>query len=77
MTPDETLSALAARAKSKQRHDQKSGEDADAMRELVIAGLKQGIGPTELVRASGWSPTYVRRIAREAGIPAAAKGVQP
>ncbi|GAB6901922.1 hypothetical protein [Kineosporia succinea] len=70
MNPDDIRRDLAARAKSKARHDQASAKDGEAMRELVAAGLKAGIGPTELVHLSGWSPAYVRRVARESGIEA-------
>jgi hypothetical protein len=40
----------------------------------VIAALRANISPTEVVRLSPFTATYVRRLAREHGIPPALPG---
>ncbi len=49
----------------------------DARRRVVaavVAALRAGIAPTEVSGLSPFTATYVRRIARENGIPPAAPG---
>ena len=43
----------------------------------VVAALRAGVSPTEVVELSGFSATYARRIARENGIPPAPLGRKP
>lgn len=40
----------------------------------VIAALRASIGPAEVARLSPFTPAYVRKIARDNGIPPAAPG---
>ncbi|MFD3520432.1 endonuclease domain-containing protein [Streptomyces sp. NPDC058653] len=37
-------------------------------RAYVVASLQAGVRPTEVARASGWTDSHVRKMAREAGI---------
>jgi hypothetical protein len=37
-------------------------------RAYVFASLRAGVRPTEVARASGWSDSHVRKMARDAGI---------
>jgi hypothetical protein len=43
----------------------------------VVAALRDGITPTEVERLSPFTAAYVRRIARENGIPPAPPGPKP
>jgi hypothetical protein len=42
--------------------------------EAVLTALRAGVGPTEVARLSPFSATYVRRLAREHGVPPAPPG---
>lgn len=43
----------------------------------VIAALRAGKRPTDVAVWSPFTPSYLRKLAREAGVPAAKKGVSP
>jgi hypothetical protein len=43
----------------------------------VIAALRANIGPVEVERLSPFTGAYIRRLAREHGIPPAAPGPKP
>jgi hypothetical protein len=43
----------------------------------VLAALRANIGPSEVERLSPFTAAYVRRLAREHGIPPAAPGPKP
>jgi len=43
----------------------------------VIAALKAGKRPTDVASWSPFTPTYLRKLARLAGVPAATKGGRP
>jgi hypothetical protein len=59
----------------------KTGQEHDATQEalvaVVVAALRQGLTPTEVVELSPYSPAYVRKIARQHEIPAAPLGRKP
>ncbi|WP_433297453.1 hypothetical protein ACQP2F_41065 [Actinoplanes sp. CA-030573] len=42
--------------------------------QAVLAALRGGIGPTEVERLSPFTGAYIRKIARENGVPPAAPG---
>jgi hypothetical protein len=48
-----------------------------ALMAVVAAALLEGVSPTEVVELSRFSAAYVRRIARENGIPPAKLGRKP
>jgi hypothetical protein len=56
----------------------KTGQERDAAQEalvaVVVAALRQGLTPTEVVELSPYSPAYIRKIARQHQIPAAPLG---
>jgi hypothetical protein len=43
----------------------------------VVAALRDGVPPTEVVQLSPFSATYVRILAREHGVPPAPGGLKP
>jgi hypothetical protein len=49
-------------------------EARQAVVDAVVAALRAGIPPTEVIQLSPFSAAYVRRIARDHGIPAARGG---
>lgn len=55
-----------------------TGREHDAAQEalvaVVVAALRDGMAPTEVVALSTYSPAYVRKIARQYEIPAAPVG---
>ena len=59
----------------------KTGQEHDAAQEallaVVVAALRQGLTPTEVVELSPYSPAYIRKIARQHEIPAAPLGRKP
>lgn len=42
--------------------------------QAVLAALRVGIGPTEVERLSPFTSAYIRKIARENGVPPATPG---
>jgi hypothetical protein len=52
------------------RHDRERAEHIDA----VVAALKAGERPTDVASWSPFTPAYLRRLARQAGVPQAPKG---
>lgn len=73
MNPEDIRRELPKIAKKRTQHEQAAETEATKTREMVIAGLRQDMAPSELVRLSGWSAAYVRRIARAEGIEAPAR----
>jgi hypothetical protein len=55
-----------------------TGREHDAAQEalvaVVVAALREGMAPTEVVALSSYRPAYVRKIARQYEIPAAPVG---
>jgi len=47
------------------------GKARDVMVKAVVEALRAGERPTDVVQHSPFTPSYVRRLAREAGIEAA------
>jgi hypothetical protein len=59
------------------RYQATEAEHAEARQEAIAAvveALKASIGPSEVARLSPFTDTYVRRLARENGIPPAVPG---
>lgn len=75
--PKEALAVLAAAttryAETEAAHE-RSREQAIAS---VVAALKAGATPTEVTRTGPFTDAYVRKLAREAGIPPARSGIKP
>lgn len=52
-------------------------EARQAMIDAVRAALRAGVTPTEVERLSPFTGAYIRKLAREGGIPAASPGPKP
>ena len=64
-----TLDDIAAAGARRQRDADRLKHSTDALKELVLAALRDGEHkPTEVTKASGWTAAHVRKMAREAGI---------
>lgn len=68
-TQGPTLDEITAAGARRQRDADRLKQSSDALKELVLAALRDGQHrPTEVTKASGWTAAYVRKMAREAGI---------
>ena len=72
--PREDLVSATARYGQTEREHEAS---RDAVVEAVVAALRAGLSPAEVVDLSPFGPTYVRSLAREHGIPPAQGGPKP
>lgn len=64
-----TLEDIAAAGTRRQRDADRLKQSSEALKELVLAALRDGEHrPTEVTKASGWTAAHVRKMAREAGI---------
>jgi len=68
---------LAAATRRYQRTEAAHDAARHEVTAAVVAALKGGLTPTEVVRLSPFTPAYVRRLARENGIPPAGPGPKP
>ena len=69
--------ALIAATKRYQRTDSAHEEARQQAIQAVLVALRAGIGPTEVERLSPFTGAYIRKIARENGVPPAAPGPKP
>lgn len=75
--PNEALKDLRAANK---RYEETAGEHERsrlAAIAAVVAALKSGATPTEVTRDSPFTDAYVRKIARDHGVPPARSGIKP
>lgn len=64
-----TLDEIAAAGARRKRDAERLKQSSDALKELVLAALRDGQHrPTEVTKASEWTAAHVRKMAREAGI---------
>ena len=64
-----TLEEIAAAGTRRQKDAERLKQSSDALKELVLAALRDGEHrPTDVTKASGWTAAHVRKMAREAGI---------
>jgi hypothetical protein len=70
---DELVAATRRYRRTEAAHE----EARQAMVAAVIAALRSNVGPTEVERLSPFTGAYIRRLAREHGIPPAAPGPKP
>lgn len=70
MTTDPpTLDDIEAAGARRKRDADHLKQSSDALKELVLAALRDGEHrPTDVTKASGWTAAHVRKMAREAGI---------
>jgi hypothetical protein len=72
MTPETeppTLAEIKAAGQRRKRDADRLKQSSDALKELVLAALRAGAhGPVKIANESGWTPAYVRKLARENGI---------
>lgn len=67
---NEHEAAVRSTGRKVSRHDQEVADHLAA----VFAALKAGERPTDVATWSPYSATYLRRLAREAGVPAPPRG---
>lgn len=70
---DERSALAAATRRYERTENAHEAARRDAI-EAVLAALRAGIGPSEVERLSPFTAAYVRKLARENGIPPAAPG---
>lgn len=64
-----TLDDIAAAGAQRKRDADRLKQSSDALKELVLAALRDGEHrPTDVTKASGWTAAHVRKMARDAGI---------
>lgn len=59
------------------RYRETEAAHEDARRDVIaaaLAALREGVGPSEVERLSPFTSAYLRKLAREEGIPPAAPG---
>jgi hypothetical protein len=74
MVMTDARSALAAATRRYERTEAAHEEARREAIEAVLAALRGGVGPTEVERLSPFTAAYVRKLARENGIPPAPPG---
>lgn len=52
-------------------------EAQKAVADAIVAALRADISPTEATELSPYTPAYVRKLARAAGVPRALPGPKP
>ncbi|GAA0432656.1 hypothetical protein Aca07nite_19880 [Actinoplanes capillaceus] len=67
-------SALIAATRRYRQTEVAHDEAREQAIQAVLAALRAGVGPTEVERLSPFTGAYIRKIARENGIPPAAPG---
>ncbi len=68
---DRLKAELAEDAKQYRRGEAMRKAASDRARPRAIALLRAGVGPSEVARLSPFTDAYIRRLARDAGIPPA------
>ncbi|MFD8088689.1 hypothetical protein [Streptomyces malaysiensis] len=74
MTADEipeqpTLDEVEAAGARRKRDEERLKKSSERLKEFVLAALRDGEHrPTDVAKASGWTPAHVRKMARENGI---------
>lgn len=64
-----TLEDIAAAGARRKRDADRLKQSSDALKELVLAALRDGEHrPTDVTKASEWTAAHVRKMARDAGI---------
>lgn len=74
LSMDEHEEALRATTRRYKRTEAAHEESRQASAGAVVAALRAGMKPTKAAELSPFTATYVRKLAREAGIPPAVKG---
>jgi hypothetical protein len=69
---EDLVRATARYGKTEREHDL----SREAVVDAVVAALRAGMPPAEVVNLSPFGPTYVRTLAREHGIPPAPGGLK-
>ncbi|MBB6172252.1 hypothetical protein HNR23_002312 [Nocardiopsis mwathae] len=70
---DEALDALSKSTLRYQRTEKEHEKSRETSIADVVAALRAGARPTDVVNRSPFSPAYVRKLAREHGIEPATK----
>jgi hypothetical protein len=66
--------ALIAATRRYQRTETAHDEARQEAIQAVLAALRAGVGPTEVERLSPFTGAYIRKLARENGVPPAPPG---
>ncbi|MBX7264782.1 hypothetical protein KIF24_01065 [Micromonospora sp. Llam7] len=69
--PRQQLAAATRRYRTAEAAQEEARQETIS---AVIQALRANISPTEVVRLSPFTATYVRRLAREHGVPPASPG---
>ena len=75
--PDAVTDVRAELAAATRRYRKTEADHEEARRGAIaaaLAALRAGVGPAEVERLSPFTGAYLRRLAREEGIPPAAPG---
>ncbi|WP_426505430.1 hypothetical protein ACPPVO_47235 [Dactylosporangium sp. McL0621] len=67
---DDLVAATKRYERTEHAHEEARQEAISA----VLAALRAGVGPTEVERLSPFTGAYIRKVARENGIPPAPPG---
>lgn len=68
-----TEDPIATAATRYKRDEAKAKQSRDTLTELVLEALRQpDAKPADIARRAGWTPAYVRKLARDNGIEAPA-----
>src|ERR671936_402453 len=74
--PD-TREALSAATRRYRRTEAAHEEARQEVINAVIAALRDGVGPTEVERLSPFTSAYIRKLARDNGVPPVPHGLKP
>jgi len=72
--PRQVLGRAAEKYRETERHHEAARQ---AVIDAVVAALRAGVPPADVVALSPFSPAYVRVLAREHGVPPAPGGLKP
>lgn len=70
IVPVDELEAVGLAAYDREMAEHELDKCRERLRHAVVTALRAGKRPTDVAERSGWTASYVRRIARSEGIPA-------
>ncbi len=70
VVPVDELEAVKLAAYDREMAEHELDKCRERLRRAVVAALHAGKRPTDVAERSGWTASYVRRLARIEGIPA-------
>lgn len=73
----EALKQAAYWAEEHRRLKEEAENASNMAKQWAVAALKIGNDPGEVAKTTGWTPAWLRRIAKGAGLPPATRGPRP